>query len=130
MINLNKIFFDKKCDILRIGISDKDGTQIPTKTIVYTNLTCEYYIAPRGNVVNYLPDAEARKTERDRFDCVIPGNLYTHKIMKGDFVVLYDTQGDMEGTYLIDQLTIYTLPNGTVENVYLRLNNENKGDLL
>lgn len=129
MVYLDKTFYDKRCDIYRISVVDKDWTQVPQRKLIYKDVSCDYYIAPRWNVINYLPNIEARNTERDRFDCVIPWKLFTKPILKWDSVVLYTTEWDLEWTYTIDQLSILRLPSWKVENVYLRLNNDSKWNL-
>ena len=125
MVNLNKTFYDKTCDIYVTSVLDKDGTEVPVETMIYEWLTCDYYIAPRWNVVNYLQWAEARKTEKDRFDCVLPWIHHNpaNPILKWYTVRLYN-EGVLEGNYIIDQASINKMPSGRVENIYLRLNND------
>ena len=53
MVDVNKTFCDKKCDVYRTTVVDKDWTQVPESVAIYENLDCDYYIAPRWNVVNY-----------------------------------------------------------------------------
>lgn len=126
MVDLNKTFYDKNCKVYRKVIVDKEWTQVPELSLLYDNLICDYYIAPRGNVINFIPEVEARNTEEDRFDCVIPGNVYdeSNPILKWDVIQLY-REWYLEWTYVIDQMSIYRMPDLRIENVYLRLNNTN-----
>jgi hypothetical protein len=127
MVDVNKTFCDKKCDVYRTTVVDKDWTQVPESVAIYENLDCDYYIAPRWNVINYLPNVEARNTERDRFDCVVAGVDYdvNNPIRKGDTVRLYSEEA-VEWDYVVDQLSVMRFPNGKIDNVYLRLNNDSK----
>lgn len=88
---------------------------------------CDFYIAPRWNVVNFIPEVESRNTQEDRFDCVIPADLYDENkpIIKWDVLELL-RDWTLEWTYVIDQMSIFRMPNGRIENVYLRLNNANQ----
>lgn len=131
MVNIYKTFYDKTCNIYRTTVVDKDGTQVPKVEAIYTNLSCDFYIAPRGNVINFIPGVDSRNTEKDRFDCLIPWNLYVlgNPITKGDSLEIINSDGVLEWNYVIDQMTIYRLPNGRIDNVYLRLNNDSKWKL-
>ena len=127
MVDINRTFYDKTCSVYRKTIIDKDWTEIPQLSIIYENVMCDYYIAPRWNVVNFIPEVEARNTQEDRFDCVIPWDIYdvSNPIIKWDMVKLMSAWVD-EGSYVIDQASIYKMPDWRIENVYLRLNNANK----
>lgn len=127
MVNLNRTFYDKTCNIYRKTIVDKDWTEVPETSLLYEGLMCDFYIAPRWNVVNFIPEVESRNTQEDRFDCVIPADLYDESkpIIKWDVLELY-RDWTKEWTYVIDQMSIYRMPNGRLENVYLRLNNANQ----
>ena len=127
MVNIDRTFYDKTCNVYRKTIVDKDGTEIPETDIIYEHVICDYYIAPRGNVVNFIPEVESRNTQEDRYDCVIPWDKYDENtpILKWDAVELF-RDWNSEWTYVIDQISIYRMPNGRIENAYLRLNNANK----
>lgn len=124
MVKIDRTFYDKTCQIYKIEKTDKDWTQVPVTTILFSDLPCDYYIAPRWNVTNFLSWPEARNTERDRFDCVIPWKYFDkdQPILKWYWVILSQT-GFEEWNYKIDQVNIYRKPNWIVENIYLRLNN-------
>lgn len=127
MVDIDRTFYDKTCDIYRKTVVDKDWTEVPETTLIYDKVICDYYIAPRGNVVNFIPEVESRNTQEDRYDCVIPWDKYdiTNPIIKWDMVELF-RDWVSEGTYVIDQCTVYRMPDGRIENAYLRLNNANK----
>lgn len=120
-------FYDKKCDILTVSIIDKSGTQVPYEVTLFSKIDCEYFIAPRWNVINYINTPESRWTENDRYDVIIPWKEYdtSKMILKWQNIKLYNEVWDLEWEYIIDQVSYFKMPNWTMESIYIRLNNIN-----
>ena len=113
------IFYDKKATIYSVSYIEKDYTSVKEKTILYDNITCDYFIATRWNVVNRQPDLGNRQQDLERIDLIIPPEVYdvNKPIEQGMYV---DT--NEWDSYIIDQLEYYYMPSWELESVYLRLN--------
>jgi len=118
------MFYDKQCTIKRFVVIDKDWTDIQSETLLYKNLPCDYYLAPRGNVVNRLESEQTREQDKDRLDCVIPWTEFdeARKIIQWDLVELTWPDVSELWQYMVDQVDYYYMPSWALENVYLRLN--------
>jgi len=118
MVEYDK-FYDKRANIYEVTIVRKLWADIKEKTLLYENVKCEYYIATRGNVVNYQQALGIREQDLDRIDFVLPWNEYdSNRVIKQwQYVETEDWS-----QYIIDQLEYYRMPDGTLESVYLRLN--------
>jgi len=118
-MGVDDIFYDKTCDVYEVSKVVKDYTEVYEETIIYSQIPCDYYIATRGNVVNWQPDLWAREQDLVRKDLVIPWSVYdeTKPIREGYYI-----KADEWDTYVIDQLDYYYLPDWTLECIYIRLN--------
>ena len=112
-------FYDKVVDIYSIEITKRRWADVKNKTLLYESIRCEYYIATRGNVVNWQPSLWDRQQDLDRIDLVIPWSEYdiTKKIKAWYYIVT--TEWD---SYIIDQIDYYRMPDWTLESIYVRLN--------
>jgi hypothetical protein len=112
------LLYDKTANIYSVSLTTKKQSSIKIKTLLYENVKCEYFIATRWNVVNYQPNLGVRQQDLDRIDMVIPGSEYNvNKVIEQWY---YVEMGNSQ--YIIDQLEYYRMPNGSLESVYLRLN--------
>ncbi len=112
-------FYDKTVDIWSVEIIRKKWADVKTKTVLYNDIVCDYYIATRWNVVNRQPDLWNREQDLDRIDLIIPASSYdeTKVIKQGQYVTTKDWD-----SYIIDQLDYYYMPSGELESIYIRLN--------
>lgn len=115
---MSLLFYDKRCDIYKIEQVMKIWTQIKEEILYYENVVCDYWIATRGNVVNRQPDLWEREQELLRIDLSIPwGEIDPSKpIDDGMFVKIWDKW------FIIDQHEYEYMPDGSLDNLYLRLN--------
>jgi len=117
-------FYDKLCDIFSVSVVDDEWTDVDVETLVYENLKCEYYIAPRWNVVNWQYSPWTREVDKDRLDLVIPWNVYdpSRKIEQWMFVTLRSPFINEGWKYMIDQVDYYSFPDWSLECLYVRIN--------
>ncbi len=118
-MDIMNTFYDKKVDIYSVNIVRKRWADVKDKVILYEQVKCEYYIATRWNVVNRQPNLWTRQLDLDRIDLVIPWSEYD--ITKPLKQWMYVDIGSWT-QYIIDQLEPYLMPDGSIENIYIRLN--------
>lgn len=116
--------FDKFCSISTFTTVNTRWTDIPVETILYDNIRCDYYLAPRWNVVNWLKTEAIREQDKDRMDLVISWDQYDplKPILQWQIVIIKNQYLDEWWKYQIDQLDYYQMPDWSLENIYIRLN--------
>ena len=117
-------FFKKNqtCSIYKKTITDKDGSQILTDTLIatYTNIPCTYWWA--WKVRNFNDTRTAREVDLDRFDVDIDA-LYRDKdnpILKWYKIKITDSAIWVEWYYMIDNLETFHTVAWIFNNVYIR----------
>ena len=118
------MFYDKICTIKKSIFIDKNWTDVEWEEILYENLPCDYFIAPRGNVVNRLEWMQTREQDKDRVDCIVSGTEYdeSRQILQWYIVELQWPDISEIWQYMIDQVDYYYMPSWSLENIYIRLN--------
>jgi len=117
-------FFKKNqtCSIYKETITDKDGSQILTDTLIatYTNIPCTYWLGSK--VKNFNEENTAREVDVDRFDVDIDALCRdkSNPILKWYKIKITDAELWLEWYYLIDNIETFHKVTWVFNNVSLR----------
>lgn len=107
-----KTFYDKQCTIYSRTFAIIKGREQEQQTLLYDRIACDFYHTDHDH---HRPTTDARETLHNQYEVVLDG---AYDVATGMIIELIDGATSY-GQYLIDEVQVHRLPDGTVDNTML-----------